>query len=145
MVMGWRVKTSNEGGSKHMPNANTILLVDDDDLVRKLVSSILQRTGFKVLEASDGPMALDVAAQFGGDIDVLLTDVIMPQMPGLQLAVALKRSRPDVKIVLMSGGHIENVGDQGYQWPLLRKPFRTADVIGKLHEVLQEQTEAASV
>src|SRR5260221_8167619 len=95
-----------------MPNAHTVLLVDDDEIVRKLVSSILQRAGFKVLEASNGPMALGVAAQYGSDIDVLLTDVIMPQMPGTQLAVSLKSSRPEVKLILMSGGPITNGGDQ---------------------------------
>jgi DNA-binding NtrC family response regulator len=86
-------------------------------------------------------MALGVAAQYGRDIDVLLTDVIMPQMPGTQLAVSLKRSRPEVKIVLMSGGPIANAGDQGCEWPLLLKPFRIGDVIGTLHEVLHGQSE----
>ena len=113
----------------------TVLVVDDEDLVRKLLSSALQRAGFQVLEASSGYSAMAIADGYPNEIDVLLTDVIMPGIPGPELALTLRGSRPNLRIILMSG--TPNMVD-GQGFPLIQKPFRTCDVIGKFHDVLHE-------
>ena len=120
-----------------MPNAHTVLVVDDDEHIRKLVSSALQSAGFTVLVASHGQMAMQVADSYTGVIDVLLTDVIMPGITGPLLALTLKASRPHLKILLMSG-HTAGLFVDGYGWPLIQKPFRTVEVIGQLRAVLGE-------
>src|SRR5260370_26073033 len=119
-----------------MPTEHTtVLVVDDNDLVRKVLSKALQQAGFQVLEASSGYSAMAIADGYPNEIDVLLTDVIMPGILGPELALTLKGSRPNLKIVLMSG--TPNMVDR-HGFPLIQKPFRTCDVIGKLHAVLHE-------
>ena len=125
-----RISPKNRGDEIH-----TVLVVDDEDLVRKLLSGALQQAGFHVLEASSGYSAMAIADSYPNEIDVLLTDVVMPGITGPELALTLKGSRPDLKIVLMSG--TPNMVDR-HGFPLIQKPFRTCDVIGKLHDVLHE-------
>ncbi|HMH75900.1 MAG TPA: response regulator, partial [Candidatus Udaeobacter sp.] len=81
----------------------TILVVDDDPWVRVLARDVLAGEGYRVLEASDGQDAIRVAAEHPGPIHLLLTDVVMPQMSGPELAKRLVRSRPETKILCMSG------------------------------------------
>src|SRR5262249_17473333 len=83
--------------------AETILLVEDEPAVRNLSRLVLQSCGYTVLEAQDGEEAVAVAQQYTGPIHVLVTDVVMPRMNGLQLAKQLAQSRPDVRILFMSG------------------------------------------
>jgi CheY-like chemotaxis protein len=80
-----------------------VLIVDDEPGVRRLVSAILQRTGYAVLEAADGPEAEHVAAAYDGDIHVLLTDIVMPGIRGPELAARLRTLRPTIRVVYMSG------------------------------------------
>jgi two-component system cell cycle sensor histidine kinase/response regulator CckA len=116
---------------------DTIMLVDDDNIIRKLVSSALQRAGINVLEASSGYAALEIAISHEGDIHALLTDVVMPGMSGPQLAVMLKRARPNLKIILMSG-HTAEISVNGYGWKLIQKPFRIHHMIGRIQELLND-------
>jgi len=81
----------------------TILLVEDEAAVRLLVRRILLREGYHVLEASNGAEGLVVAGSRTGGIDLLLTDVVMPEVGGRELAEQLLRSRPDLRILFMSG------------------------------------------
>ena len=100
----------------------TILLAEDDESVREYVSLVLRRLGYRVLEAHDGADALGVAERFDERIDLLLSDVVMPRMDGVELARRLTRARPKVKVLHMSGypgdGHVAR-GDA----PFLAKPF----------------------
>jgi two-component system cell cycle sensor histidine kinase/response regulator CckA len=119
-----------------MLDVPTVLIAEDDDTIRRLISKALRNEGFNVLEASHGQMALDIAAGCTENIDLLLSDVIMPGMTGPQLALTLRESRPNLKIVLMSG-HTANIYIDEEGWPLLQKPFLMSDVIGELREALQ--------
>src|SRR5262245_53313567 len=84
-----------------------ILLVEDDELVRHSISRLLQASGYIVIEAENGRTALASISQ--EPIDLVVTDVIMPEMDGVELIVALRRSHPDLKIIAMSGGGISPV------------------------------------
>jgi CheY-like chemotaxis protein len=80
----------------------TVLLVEDEEVVRTVARRILDRSGYRVLEACDGREALEVA-ETAGPIDVVLTDVVMPQMTGPELVQAIMPSRPEAAVVFMSG------------------------------------------
>ena len=90
----------------HDPKSNwasqTILVVEDADSVRKLVCAMLTQTGYNCLEAADGAEALRVLED-GGDVQLVLTDMMMPNMDGAELARNLSRIRPELRILFMSG------------------------------------------
>jgi two-component system cell cycle sensor histidine kinase/response regulator CckA len=83
--------------------SETILLVEDEAGVRRLARQILERQGYRVLEASHGPHALEMAEQCAGRIHGLVTDVVMPGMGGRELAERLLEIRPDLRVLFMSG------------------------------------------
>ena len=93
--------------------AECILVVDDDAGVRTLTRRLLERAGFKVMVAADGLQALDVVAAHGDQIDLVLTDVVMPGMSGRDLAEALWRKRPDTRVLFMSGYTEEAISRHG--------------------------------
>lgn len=80
-----------------------ILLAEDDELVRNLVQAILSRDGYTVLSAGDGIDALEVSRAYSGEIQLLLADVRMPRMDGIELSRQIRNERPDIKVLLMSG------------------------------------------
>ena len=81
----------------------TILIVEDEEQVRKLMCSVLRRAGYRILEATNGVEGLSVSQRHEGRIHLLLTDVIMPQMNGREMARALVSQRPDTKVLYLSG------------------------------------------
>ena len=81
----------------------TILLVDDDEAVRHFAGNVLSKQGFRIIEAADGSEALEAAADGATQVDLLLTDVIMPKINGLVLAQRLLQQRPGTCVVYMSG------------------------------------------
>ncbi len=118
----------------------TVLVVEDAEPLRKLARTFLEERGFQVLTASSGEEALKVAAEFSGEIHLLLTDVVMPGMNGRVLAEQLLPKRPGMKVLYMSGytdsfiaGH--GVLEEGTQ--LLHKPFTEEVLISKVCEVLK--------
>jgi two-component system cell cycle sensor histidine kinase/response regulator CckA len=113
--------------------AETVLLVEDEDLVRQLTREILRRNGYRVLEACDGVAALTLLREHGGPIDLLLTDVVMPGMSGPALAQRLIRQHPSLRVLYMSGYAEEAIERQGSLpagGDLLEKPF-TADKLAR--------------
>ena len=99
-----------------------ILVAEDDQLVRNVVCTTLTMAGYIVLDATDGAHALEVSRGYDGLIHVLLTDVIMPNMDGLELSDHITRERPGIKVLLMSGKtSAESLEGQSMQF--LRKPF----------------------
>ena len=86
-----------------IPGDETILLVEDEDLVRALVQEILRRNGYRVLEALDVAHALRLSEQHAGGIDLLVTDVVMPGLGGGALAERLNAIRPGIKVLFTSG------------------------------------------
>jgi CheY-like chemotaxis protein len=107
-----------------------VLLVEDEAMVRELAREVLELQGHLVIEAADGAEALSVAEAHGGVIDVLLTDVVLPQIPGPELADRLVAARPGLRVIFMSGypeRHLASIG--GGRSIFLAKPFRAADLV----------------
>jgi two-component system, cell cycle sensor histidine kinase and response regulator CckA len=115
----------------------TILLVEDEDQIRHVAKEILQRHGYRVIECRNGGEALLTCEQYIGTIDLLLSDVVMPQMNGKQLADRLASLRPDLKKVFMSGyadGAL--VGALAVGSAFLQKPLTPATLLRKVRHVL---------
>jgi signal transduction histidine kinase/CheY-like chemotaxis protein len=122
-------------------NFETVLVVEDEEIVRELVCEVLEHQGYNVLCASDGIEALNLADGFDGDIHLLVTDVIMPHMNGHELAVKLCALRPEMKVLYVSGYSDNDIGDHGTLDPrheLLQKPFTPQTLARKIRDVLHE-------
>jgi len=121
------------------PGNETILLVEDEANLRYLARQYLEKQGYKVIEAADGAVAMQIAVAHEGTIHLLLTDVIMPGMNGRELAQRISEIRPNVKILYMSG-YTENVigqdGTLDAGVRLLQKPFNLRDLKSQVREVL---------
>ena len=122
--------------------AETVLLVEDDDPVRSLACQILLRSNYRVLEAANGHDALEISERFEGPIHLLLTDVVMPEMSGRQLADLLTTARPDMRVLYMSGYADDalvhhRVLELGTHF--LKKPFTSGDLTSKVREALDWQ------
>jgi PAS domain S-box-containing protein len=124
-------------------NAATVLVVEDEDAVRAMAARVLQRNGHAVLQARHGEEALQLSAAHTGPIDLLLTDVVMPQMSGCQLAQRMAPIRPAMKVLYMSGYTDEAIVRHGllsHEVDFLQKPF-TGDILAKrVGELLQHST-----
>jgi CheY-like chemotaxis protein len=116
----------------------TLLLAEDDAIMRKLTRKLLEEHGYKVLEAIDGEAALHVISQNSTRIDLILTDVVMRGMNGPELVLRLMDSHPEMKVVYMSGYTGELVAHQGLQSgiPLLEKPFTRATLLKTIDTAL---------
>ena len=123
-----------------MPRGSeTILLVEDDAGVRKLAKTILQTHGYTVLEAAQGEDALRLSGQHEGLIHLMVTDMVMPEMSGRELAERLKPLRPNMKVLLMSGYTDKAMLHHGEMDPgaaFLQKPFTPQTLARKVREVL---------
>jgi PAS domain S-box-containing protein len=122
----------------------TVLVVEDEPGVRELVSAALRREGYLVLQAESGQAAIDAAAQ-AGRIDVLLTDIAMPGMSGIELATTLARTQSDMRVIVMSGHRPNLVSLPKLQRPVefLGKPFTPRDLRQRMHAVLADVTDQA--
>lgn len=101
----------------------TVLIVDDDPLVRSLTERVLTRLGYKVLAASDAAEAVELVGQEGVQVDLMLTDVIMPQQSGPALHQRILELQPNIKVIYMSGYTGDHIGGRAANAPLLTKPF----------------------
>ena len=122
-------------------NFETVLVVEDEDIVRELVCEVLEEQGYNVICARDGVEALNVAGGFDGTIHLLVTDVIMPHMNGHELAVKLSALRPDMKVLYVSGYSDNDIGDHGVldpRYELLQKPFTPQTLARKIRDVIRE-------
>lgn len=118
--------------------AETILLVEDEASVRSLAKRILAQKGYRVLEASDGAIALRLAAGHVGEIDLVLTDIAMPNLGGRGLVEELKELSPGIRVLFMSGyPKDEIVPDKGAKRvPYLQKPFTGDTLISEVRAAL---------
>lgn len=114
----------------------TILVVEDTPVVLATVASILQRAGFEVLSASTPAGAIQIEEEFHGTIHLLLSDVMMPDMAGPDLAKLLKQSRPEMRVMLMSGYPDGGMLVLNYGWYFIQKPFVPAQLVMRINEVL---------
>jgi DNA-binding response OmpR family regulator len=120
------------------PNKDTtILFADDDGQVQKFVAALLHKNGYNVITANDGTSAIQKAREFHGIIHLLLSDVEMPGMTGIELAIQIGRDRPETKILLISGldsGML--VLNNG--WQFLPKPFMGDMLRDRVRDFLSE-------
>jgi PAS domain S-box-containing protein len=122
-----------------MGGSETLLLVEDDDVVRRLTQRILEKHGYRVIFAENPDVALSAAGQFKEEIDLLVTDVVMPSLTGRDLAEVLASVRPKMKVLYMSGYNDNVIGkhgilDRGVHF--LPKPFTLEDLLEKVRLVL---------
>jgi two-component system cell cycle sensor histidine kinase/response regulator CckA len=125
--------------------SGTVLVAEDDEVLRGLIRSMLEQGGYRVLAARSGEEALATAAAYAGGIDALVTDVIMPGMRGPELAARLRATRPGVRIVLVTGysdAPLETELRRGDV--LLNKPFGMEALLSALGEALPGRRAAGS-
>ena len=140
------VEVVHRGRTTRPPKGSeTILLVDDEAGVRKLCSAMLLSNGYSVLEAVDGAAALALYEKNSSDIDLVLTDVVMPNMNGLELGERLAAKTPPPKILYMSGYRDSPIGgpEGEPERTFLHKPFTPDALLLKIRESLDIQTEEA--
>jgi CheY-like chemotaxis protein len=121
--------------------AETILLVEDDEMVRTLVRETMESCGYRVLEASDPLEAHVVASNYRNTIQLLITDVIMPKASGPELAKELLQISPGLKVLYMSGYADRAISKRGVrrrEVAFLPKPFTPAELIAKVRDVLED-------
>jgi CheY-like chemotaxis protein len=119
--------------------SETVLVVDDDDAVRRAACRILVRSGYQVLEAGNRDEAVRLCEEHEGAIHALLTDVVMPQVSGPELAKQLTASRPAMKVICMSGYTDDSIVRHGVlesEIAFLQKPITTQNLPLKVREVL---------
>ena len=120
----------------------TILVVEDEEALRRVAQRILSAAGYTVLTAADGEEAVRVAAQYAGRIDLLLTDMVMPRMSGAALVEAVMQARPEIQVLYMSGysdGGFVRQAVLGPEASFLGKPFTPTDLVRKVREVLDRR------
>jgi len=117
----------------------TILVVDDNESVLSVVVSLLENENFEVLSANNGPAAVQLAEQTDRKIDLLLSDVEMPGMSGPDLGEILKRARPNIHVMLMSGGDSGNLLVLNYGWAYIQKPFVAVKLVKMINDVLHSK------
>lgn len=120
-------------------NGETILLAEDDDSLRRLAQLTFEELGYKVIVASDGFEALELESEHEGPIDMLVSDVVMPGLSGFELSSAIRETRPDIKIILMSGypsrGELSRM-EAPAGIPLLQKPLEPETLARNVRECL---------
>ncbi len=127
------------------PAGGTILLAEDEPALRMLVQDVLGRAGYRVLAAEDGEEALAVSRSHGGTVDLLVTDIVMPNLGGRELAARLLEERPGVRVLFMSGypNDGKGLGELGGSIEdLLRKPFPMRELVERVRAALPKQTAA---
>ena len=125
-----------------LPGSETVLLVEDEEIVRKLVREMLETAGYHVLDAGDGSEAIALADRHEGTIDVLMTDVVMPGLSGQELARRLADRRRGVRVLFTSGYTEDAIANHGVLSPgtaFLEKPFNAAQLGQKLRELIDAQ------
>jgi CheY-like chemotaxis protein len=144
------VAEDEESSQQPARDLETILLVEDEDMVRRSLVEILRISGYHVLEAAGGAQALEISDGFKGEIPLMLTDLVMPGMNGRQVADAMAQRRPNTAVLFMSGytddPRTRKMLGEGVDF--FPKPFSTRGLIEKIREVLdraKQPARAASV
>ena len=130
---------ASPGEDLRWAGVETVLVAEDDGMVRSLVKKLLERHGYRVLTAVDGEDALELTCATGDEVQVLLTDVVMPRMNGRELHLALLERYPAMKVLFMSGYTDSIIGQHGVltgDIPFIQKPFQARILLQKLRAVL---------
>jgi len=117
----------------------TILVVEDEEMVRGLICEVLRREGYRVLACGDSAEGIEASRKYGPGIDLLLTDVVMPGMNGPEMATRIQETLPNLRVVFMSGYSEQALArsaqvDSGFEY--LQKPFTLKSLTQKLAKVL---------
>jgi CheY-like chemotaxis protein len=142
MAENWD-KQPGHDGSEPGPTPSprlTVLLVDDDESVRRLITRYLSLSGLCVLAAESGSKAMTIWREHKNSIDLLLTDMVMPGINGLELAVQLQAERPDLCMLFTSGYDAGIAGDDGVLHEgmhFLQKPYRPEQLVAAVHAALE--------
>ena len=126
--------------------SETILVVEDEEVVRRLICDVLGESGYHVLSAASATDGLHLASEQKKPIDLLLTDIVMPDMHGPELARALAPLQPEMKVLFVSGYSDSDISDQGVLDPglvVLEKPFTQESLARKVREILDADAHAA--
>ena len=121
------------------PGTETVLVVEDEEMVRLLALTILTAKGYKVLEASGGIQAISIAESCRTTIDLLITDVVMPELSGLEVVQHIAKLHPETKVLYMTGytdSDLSEIGLQRSAVSLLTKPFTPRSLLKAAREVL---------
>jgi DNA-binding NarL/FixJ family response regulator len=130
-------------GGKAQMSAGTVLLAEDEQLVRDLAVAVLERAGYRVLAAASGDRALELCREHTDEIDVLISDMVMPGIGGRELTEEVLRLRPSARVVLMSGYSDEprSIGiHDDAQTRFLQKPFLPSELLSCIRELLEQPT-----
>ena len=137
-------KEVEEPRSELVKGTGTIMIIEDEETIMSLNRLILERLGYRVLEAGNGVEAVRLAGTFEGDIDLAILDIALPDMAGKEVYHLLKESRPDLKVIICSGYDISGpaheileAGAQGF----IQKPYSLATLSEKVKEVLEGKCE----
>src|SRR5690606_4968290 len=134
-------RTERPAGASDPRGHETLLLVDDDAAVRGLGVRVLERHGYRVLPASSAVEAMRIADTHEGSIDLVLTDIMMPDIDGLELARRLSARFPTMKVLFMSGYTADTVARDGLLAPdvkVIEKPYNPTGLVRTVREVLDD-------
>lgn len=118
------------------PTDTVILLAEDEPVVRNLIQLMLVKNGYAVLAAKDGQEALEVLEKFTGPVHLLLTDVRMPRLDGWALAEIVRKERPEMKVIVISGETATRIATENPADAFLRKPFIPPTLLQCIQRVL---------
>ena len=129
-----------DGSAERRSGPLTILVVDDEPAIVSVVAELMEAEGHRVLTASNGKEALERAGTHRGDLDLLLTDVVMPEIDGVELVNRMRLVRPEITVLFMSGysgtqRQVQKVNVSGAR--MIRKPFTLPELLGEIESVLQ--------
>jgi two-component system, cell cycle sensor histidine kinase and response regulator CckA len=123
------------------PERDLVLVVDDEPTIRRFARRVLTEHGYQVLEAEDGVTALEVIHASGAQIDVVVSDIVMPKLNGVQLLRQLSIILPELPVILMSGYAGPELAERGIQAPcsMLAKPFRPEELVAEVRRCIRGQ------
>jgi two-component system cell cycle sensor histidine kinase/response regulator CckA len=121
-----------------------IVLVEDEELIRRLLSRVLEGAGYDVRAAASGEEAIVLVEEYAGELTLLLTDLVMPGMNGLELARAARELQPELPVLCMSGYSEETLRDRGSdagEVGFIEKPFAPGELIDRVVALLRESAD----
>jgi two-component system cell cycle sensor histidine kinase/response regulator CckA len=133
-------RRTDDDGAEDLDDRETVLVVEDDDTVRRGVTNTLKRAGYQVLSAHDAEGALRLVGEFDGLVDLTITDIHMPGMNGAQLVAALHQRDPDIRYLHISGDAREALAKSGLlgkDAAFLRKPFEQDELLRQVEALLK--------
>jgi CheY-like chemotaxis protein len=124
-----------------VPGTETLLVAEDEEMVRQMLASCLQACGYQVLEASNGAEALKICSTLNAPLDLLITDSVMPKMSGKELSLRVRALFPNIPVLLMSG-HIEDESETqapGESMEFLQKPAKPSELTRRVRDILDKK------